>query len=138
MLLQSLIHMNMKKLNFKCFLILLLCLSGLCAHAQSAESDLLKGKKWKLQLPRGKSYTSYLVFKDSVYTSNFCYNGQTYTLEKPYKVQQENGAPFYIIFPSEGYVPKTFSVKFRILKLTDKLLKLQNTTTNVVNTYLAK
>ena len=43
-----------------------------------------------------------------------------------------------VIFPSEGKGTKTFPVKFKVLEFTDKLLKLQNTTTNVVNTYFAK
>lgn len=128
----------MKKVNFKSFLILPLCLYGQCALAQSAKSDILKGKKWELQLPTGKSYTSTLVFKDSTYTTSFNFNGQTCTIEKPYLIQQENGGTFYVIFPSEGNNTKAFSVKFKVLEFTDSLLKLQNTTTNIVNTYFAK
>lgn len=98
----------------------------------------LKGKKWELQLPKGKSYTSNLIFKDTTYTTSFSFNGQTHTIEKPYLIQQENVETFYVIFPSEGKGTKTFPVKFKVLEFTDKLLKLQNTTTNVVNTYFAK
>ena len=91
-----------------------------------------------MQLPKGKSYTSSLIFKDTTYTTSFSFNGQTHTIEKPYLIQQENVETFYVIFPSEGKGTKTFSVKFKVLEFTDKLLKLQNTTTNVVNTYFAK
>ena len=79
-------------------------------------------------MPKGKSYTSNLIFKDTTYTTSFSFNG----------IQQENVETFYVIFPSEGKGTKTFPVKFKVLEFTDKLLKLQNTTTNVVNTYFAK
>jgi hypothetical protein len=115
-----------------------LFLNGQLVHAQSFKIDSLKGKKWELQLPKGKSYTSNLIFKDTTYTTSFSFNGQTHTIEKPYLIQQENVETFYVIFPSEGKGTKTFSVKFKVLEFTDKLLKLQNTTTNVVNTYFAK
>ncbi|RHH75213.1 hypothetical protein DW064_15600 [Segatella copri] len=113
-------------------------LNGQLVHAQSFKIDSLKGKKWELQLPKGKSYTSNLIFKDTTYTTSFSFNGQTHTIEKPYLIQQENVETFYVIFPSEGKGTKTFPVKFKVLEFTDKLLKLQNTTTNVVNTYFAK
>lgn len=121
------------KLIFKYFFISLLFLNGQLVHAQSFKIDSLKGKKWELQLPKGKSYTSSLIFKDTTYTTSFSFNGQTHTIEKPYLIQQENVETFYVIFPSEGKGTKTFSVKFKVLEFTDKLLKLQNTTTNVVN-----
>lgn len=126
------------KLIFKYFFISLLFLNGQLVHAQSFKIDSLKGKKWELQLPKGKSYTSNLIFKDTTYTTSFSFNGQTHTIEKPYLIQQENVETFYVIFPSEGKGTKTIPVKFKVLEFTDKLLKLQNTTTNVVNTYFAK
>lgn len=43
-----------------------------------------------------------------------------------------------LFFHQKERVQKTFPVKFKVLEFTDKLLKLQNTTTNVVNTYFAK
>ncbi len=52
------------KLIFKYFFISLLFLNGQLVHAQSFKIDSLKGKKWELQLPKGKSYTSSLIFKD--------------------------------------------------------------------------
>ena len=90
------------KLIFKYFFISLLFLNGQLVHAQSFKIDSLKGKKWELQLPKGKSYTSNLIFKDTTYTTSFSFNGQTHTIEKPYLIQQENVETFYVIFPSEG------------------------------------
>lgn len=100
------------KLIFKYFFISLLFLNGQLVHAQSFKIDSLKGKKWELQLPKGKSYTSNLIFKDTTYTTSFSFNGQTHTIEKPYLIQQENVETFYVIFPSEGKGTKTFPVKF--------------------------
>ena len=77
------------KLIFKYFFISLLFLNGQLVHAQSFKIDSLKGKKWELQLPKGKSYTSNLIFKDTTYTTSFSFNGQTHTIEKPYLIQQE-------------------------------------------------
>lgn len=96
------------KLIFKYFFISLLFLNGQLVHAQSFKIDSLKGKKWELQLPKGKSYTSNLIFKDTTYTTSFSFNGQTHTIEKPYLIQQENVETFYVIFPSEGKGTKTF------------------------------
>ncbi len=128
------------KLIFKYFFISLLFLNGQLVHAQSFKIDSLKGKKWELQLPKGKSYTSSLIRSKirGIHQLVSPFNGQTHTIEKPYLIQQENVETFYVIFPSEGKGTKTFSVKFKVLEFTDKLLKLQNTTTNVVNTYFAK
>lgn len=75
------------KLIFKYFFISLLFLNGQLVHAQSFKIDSLKGKKWELQLPKGKSYTSNLIFKDTTYTTSFSFNGQTHTIEKPYLIQ---------------------------------------------------
>ena len=112
------------KLIFKYFFISLLFLNGQLVHAQSFKIDSLKGKKWELQLPKGKSYTSSLIFKDTTYTTSFSFNGQTHTIEKPYLIQQENVETFYVIFPSEGKGTKTFSVKFKVLEFTDKFAKI--------------
>ena len=35
-----------------------------------------------LQLPKEKSYTSSLIFKDTTYTTSFSFNGQTHTMKK--------------------------------------------------------
>ena len=90
------------KLIYKYFFISLLFQNEQLVHAQSFKIDSLKGKKWELQLPKGKSYTSNLIFKDTTYTTSFSFNGQTHTIEKPYLIQQENVETFYVIFPSEG------------------------------------
>lgn len=74
-------------------------------------------------IAKRKSYTSNLIFKDTTYTTSFSFNGQTHTIEKPYLIQQETET-FYVIFPSEGRVQKTFPVKFKVLGIYRQVAKI--------------